>query len=259
MAGYHTKEQEEQTTPPFLGSALESSVRITLTTEMLDKVKAIDGYDLWFVVERLRGQGVSDERIESAVAEFKKYMALFALGYEEVGMISREVDEVWHAFILFTREYTEFCRSIFGRYIHHAPNSSRSPLLSRECVVNFTDAYTRVFGPLPSIWGGEPSNSASAGGGRLNAGECSTAPRDCEGVVDASTAGDCNVGPTDGGVVVGSSAAGDCSGGAGPACNGVASQSAASNCSANPDPACNGVAGRKVDGDCSNCNGNSER
>lgn len=32
------------------------------------------------------------------------------------------IDEMWHEFILVTRDYTRFCDSMFGRYIHHAPD-----------------------------------------------------------------------------------------------------------------------------------------
>lgn len=32
------------------------------------------------------------------------------------------VDVGWHAFILHTREYEEFCRNVAGRYIHHSPS-----------------------------------------------------------------------------------------------------------------------------------------
>lgn len=31
------------------------------------------------------------------------------------------IDEMWHNFVLFTREYVEFCSRFFGRYMHHAP------------------------------------------------------------------------------------------------------------------------------------------
>lgn len=35
------------------------------------------------------------------------------------------LDEMWHNFILFSREYGEFCHTYFGRFCHHAPNSKR--------------------------------------------------------------------------------------------------------------------------------------
>lgn len=31
------------------------------------------------------------------------------------------IDEMWHNFILFTRDYAAFCRSYFGYFIHHGP------------------------------------------------------------------------------------------------------------------------------------------
>jgi hypothetical protein len=34
----------------------------------------------------------------------------------------REIDEMWHEFILFTEDYTNFCHQYFGEYIHHFPN-----------------------------------------------------------------------------------------------------------------------------------------
>lgn len=38
-----------------------------------------------------------------------------------VSMPSFAVDQAWHEFILFTREYKEFCNQAFGRYLHHTP------------------------------------------------------------------------------------------------------------------------------------------
>lgn len=34
----------------------------------------------------------------------------------------REIDEMWHEFILFTEDYTNFCMHYFGEYMHHLPN-----------------------------------------------------------------------------------------------------------------------------------------
>lgn len=34
---------------------------------------------------------------------------------------SQPVDIGWHAFILYTREYAEFCQRVAGRFIHHVP------------------------------------------------------------------------------------------------------------------------------------------
>jgi len=31
------------------------------------------------------------------------------------------IDEMWHNFVLFTKEYSAFCSELFGYYIHHGP------------------------------------------------------------------------------------------------------------------------------------------
>lgn len=38
-----------------------------------------------------------------------------------VAMPSRSVDFAWHEFILFTRQYQQFCQQAFGRFLHHTP------------------------------------------------------------------------------------------------------------------------------------------
>jgi hypothetical protein len=43
-----------------------------------------------------------------------------------VSMPSQAVDTAWHEFILFTREYQEFCSKALGRFLHHTPAESMS-------------------------------------------------------------------------------------------------------------------------------------
>jgi hypothetical protein len=44
----------------------------------------------------------------------------------------REIDQMWHEFILFTKDYTEFCHEYFGEYLHHLPNIFDNMPVSRE-------------------------------------------------------------------------------------------------------------------------------
>lgn len=32
-----------------------------------------------------------------------------------------KIDEMWHSFVLYTRDYAEFCQEHFGSFIHHEP------------------------------------------------------------------------------------------------------------------------------------------
>lgn len=42
-------------------------------------------------------------------------------GRNFVSMPSQVVDDLWHEFILYTRNYQQFCKKAFGAYMHHTP------------------------------------------------------------------------------------------------------------------------------------------
>ncbi|WP_410611559.1 glycine-rich domain-containing protein [Amycolatopsis sp. lyj-109] len=39
---------------------------------------------------------------------------------------SSAVDIGWHTFLLYTKEYEDFCRRVSGRFIHHVPDDGRA-------------------------------------------------------------------------------------------------------------------------------------
>ncbi len=45
-------------------------------------------------------------------------------GSRLLAMPSQVVDVAWHEFILFTRNYQEFCRRALGRFLHHTPTEA---------------------------------------------------------------------------------------------------------------------------------------
>jgi hypothetical protein len=49
-----------------------------------------------------------------------------------IGMPSRIVDDLWHEFILDTREYHRFCDQAFGAYFHHIPAAKMMPGISQN-------------------------------------------------------------------------------------------------------------------------------
>ena len=56
----------------------------------------------------------------------------FFLGYLKskgrfVSMPSQVADDLWHEFILHTREYSTFCQKAFGGYMHHTPSAVLGP------------------------------------------------------------------------------------------------------------------------------------
>lgn len=49
------------------------------------------------------------------------FLAYLRSGCQRVAMPSQVVDELWHEFILYTRNYETFCQRAFGTFLHHTP------------------------------------------------------------------------------------------------------------------------------------------
>jgi hypothetical protein len=49
------------------------------------------------------------------------FMAYLHSGHRYVAMPSQVADDLWHEFILHTRDYHNFCAQAFGSYLHHTP------------------------------------------------------------------------------------------------------------------------------------------
>jgi hypothetical protein len=43
-----------------------------------------------------------------------------------------EIDDMWHSFLLFSKDYQAFCLNYFGQFIHHCPKSPDEPLDSEK-------------------------------------------------------------------------------------------------------------------------------
>jgi hypothetical protein len=55
----------------------------------------------------------------------------------------KNIDEMWHTFILFTQDYVEFCESHFGFLIHHKPVTSKSSE-SIYCEKSFVTKFAKL-------------------------------------------------------------------------------------------------------------------
>ena len=49
------------------------------------------------------------------------FIAYLMSGRKYVAMPSKVADDLWHEFILYTREYDAFCQQAFGGFLHHTP------------------------------------------------------------------------------------------------------------------------------------------
>jgi len=87
---------------------------VSRTQKLLDE-------DLTFVIRRLTiYEGIRAEHAERVRNEFLRFVAL-RQQYSGTLTPSQDVDKFWHAFILYTEEYTAFCLKHLGEYMHHRP------------------------------------------------------------------------------------------------------------------------------------------
>jgi hypothetical protein len=66
------------------------------------------------------GLPVKDQQLVArALRQF--FLAYLRSGCRRVAMPSQVADDLWHEFILFTRDYKLFCDLAFGQFLHHTP------------------------------------------------------------------------------------------------------------------------------------------
>ena len=60
-----------------------------------------------------------DQLVARGLRQF--FLAHLNSNFSFVSMPSQVADDLWHEFILYTRNYEQFCRGAFGRFLHHTP------------------------------------------------------------------------------------------------------------------------------------------
>jgi hypothetical protein len=75
------------------------------------------------------GLGIKEQQLVArALRQF--FLAYLKSGFRRVAMPSRVVDDLWHEFILYTKNYAAFCDYAFGRFLHHTPAVKMGPVMS---------------------------------------------------------------------------------------------------------------------------------
>ncbi len=63
-----------------------------------------------------------------------------------------KIDEAWHTFILFTREYAKFCTEYFGYFLHHNPFTQEHRIIAVKKVTPIRPVALKIFGALSKNW-----------------------------------------------------------------------------------------------------------
>ena len=107
-----------------LSGRSEDDVRALFGTDLVLAALAHEPPD--FMIQRfVSAHGYTDSAARSLFDETKKFLvANRVLGVKMAP--SEPVDQMWHSWILFTKDYYAFCEAL-GGYIHHLPIPVGSP------------------------------------------------------------------------------------------------------------------------------------
>src|SRR6185436_8464701 len=75
-----------------------------------------------------RHPGLTPSDVDSVARALRQFFGAHLLsGRKFVAMPSQAVDDLWHEFILYTRDYEQFCKRAFGHFMHHTPAVAMGP------------------------------------------------------------------------------------------------------------------------------------
>ncbi len=99
--------------------------------QMIAAIRALDLEPIKLrVMDPELGEGWTPEHADSVERAYRNYLTVLVKHPEDVEdiVVSKDVDEFWHAHILHTMKYTEDCEMVFGAYLHHNPDvDGRAP------------------------------------------------------------------------------------------------------------------------------------
>jgi hypothetical protein len=137
----------------FSGEKLSVQPRsfFSLDDNMRQYFRDLSAYEAPFLKEKLlMEKECTAEEYEERFTEFKKYISIARIYREQLDMPSKEVDAVWHQFILFTRDYFDFCDRFYGKYFHHSPNIPSRP--GSSDAGKLAELYNKTYGKMPAVW-----------------------------------------------------------------------------------------------------------
>ncbi|WP_394849786.1 hypothetical protein LZC95_20310 [Pendulispora brunnea] len=126
-----------------------------------DELTRIYSFEAPYLIDKLIKEHIFEHADDARLhfRELKRWLVACQMDRSRAwDMYSRMIDEVWHQFALFTRQYVDFSIECFGHYIHHAPGNSPDMKEFREhrqpaTIEDFAQYYANLFDePLPDAW-----------------------------------------------------------------------------------------------------------
>lgn len=144
---------------------------VTTSSVPCPDLDAIMAYQHLGVVRKLQQSGMPESEALQLFDDTKRFLFLAATNPKAVRPTS-PVDQGWHSFLLFTRDYGQFCEKHFGRFLHHQPILDSKDGNGGD-VEDTVKAAQLVFGEnLSPNWFANPAECAPDS-------NCEAAPSDC--------------------------------------------------------------------------------
>lgn len=92
------------------------------TINFIQRLSQIDFNPIKFkLVDSHEGPGWSSKEADQVINQYRRFLVLNYLYWDEGIVPTQEVDFVWHTHILDTLKYQEDCKFLFGQMLHHFP------------------------------------------------------------------------------------------------------------------------------------------
>ncbi|MFD9416912.1 glycine-rich domain-containing protein [Streptomyces goshikiensis] len=144
------------------------------TTSALNLISPSLRTDLITMVREDYWPEITDDQGNRGVEELVAFLAVAATSTKKMAP-SLRVDLFWHALILHTKPYAEFCNALAGGFIHHVPdrNGGHNPEEGRAAMRRTAEMIREAgYETDPDFW---PINNATANCTQSYAG-CSDSP-----------------------------------------------------------------------------------
>lgn len=106
----------------------------------------------------IRDEGLTEDLAKDHERELKRYLSLCAINPHAHYGMRGPIDNLWHTFLIFSRDYSTFCEKVAGRFIHHVPECEDREKSGPNTYLKFLDDYEDIFGhPAPAQYWPRPA------------------------------------------------------------------------------------------------------
>jgi hypothetical protein len=111
--------------------------------------RAIEALDYEFpqIIRRYQDKlGLDEAAARLLWEDTKKFLYLAGTNPGTRMSPTEALDDGWHEFLMYTKQYTGFCQTYFGRFLHHVPDDPMNPPVGRPRVIRTRELAEEAFG-----------------------------------------------------------------------------------------------------------------